>query len=933
MNDNDMNNNSNNNTNTNTNNNSNNSSSKKNVQNRKKEKKINNNENVNVKESEMEMNIDLKQSSSSSSCIICANEKVEFYAVGPCNHQICSLCSLRLRSKSNDRHCALCKQYLEYIIVYRSSKGIKDFNSFRIDGLDCQTPDVQIDHSSSTIYYKCKDQYKDMENMRSLICPIKKCSKTLERYTTEEHLLIHLKTVHKLTLCRLCLSHRPLFVSEHKLVTETELQKHIKKFDAQGGHPLCQFCSQMFFDNNHLFTHLRNDHPICHLCPQQYQHRYYRNIEFLWDHICGSHIICEFCNSASNGNITEDLIVYGSFNSQGDYVDHLSRSHGISRTSQSTQNLLGFQYSANIQTNKFKGRNHNAAPYIDMDISPNLIPATYNRSNNRQHSNPNRPDTTDLFIIPDGMRVAGRITGTGRFRRGEEDELLQQTAEYNAVLLNARNSSNWKNVVNSSKIGSRSEDQFPQLGNSVENKQSEENKAPHPLSVMHSNKQMAEALKKADEKRKLEEQKQAEERKQLRNNRMAEALGLSESKEISLNENILLSTEMISKYANELQRPLYPPLLINYALKEKTEMTKLEKQISNMFTQKDVNSVQLKPMPSSTRHVVHCYGKYHDFNTYEYDPEPRRYISLVKKTTSILPTPISKLCSLGVYQSSPTLKELNQPLLYFSIKPHPTLFTQTPGRDLSKDWSILAPSIALLIGRIQNVLLSFGFGRNTTRIIGFKAAGANGVALEFPTLNDAGHVFYYISQEKEDVRSPRLFDLFQVDPCFNETLVLQEIGLLAPKNETELSAEESSDHQDFNIDEESNAKVATVVDKDGFIAAPTKRKGKKVKDTNLNEDQEESSIQRGKKVDESLLQIMQSRFMPWDSDDEVPTEYKNHQIENISQPMIIKSNTKIDDFQEESNTCFWTCSHCTFVNDIESTECAMCLSNNENCAW
>ena len=49
--------------------------------------------------------------------------------------------------------------------------------------------------------------------------------------------------------------------------------------------------------------------------------------------------------------------------------------------------------------------------------------------------------------------------------------------------------------------------------------------------------------------------------------------------------------------------------------------------------------------------------------------------------------------------------------------------------------------------------------------------------------------------------------------------------------------------------------------------------------------------------------------------------------------MIIKSNTKIDDFQEESNTCFWTCSHCTFVNDIESAECSMCLSNNENCAW
>jgi hypothetical protein len=678
------------------------------------------------------------------SCIICANDNVEFYAVGRCDHHICSTCSLRLRSKSHDRNCALCKQHLEYVIVYRSTKGIKQFHTFRIDNLDHvqNDPDVQIDHSSLTIYHKCKDHYKDMENMRSIICPIKRCAKTHERFTTEDLLLNHLKTVHQLAICKLCLTHRPLFISEQKLMTESELQKHVKKNDASG-HPVCQFCNQNFFDTNQLFAHLRTDHPICHLCPQQYQHRYYRNIEFLWDHLSASHIICEHCNISSNSVVTEDLIVYASFNSHGDYCDHQARSHGISRSSQSTQNLLGFQYDHNnptqIQQKKdHKGRHINAAPYIDMDISPNLIPANYNR---RQNAAPVvRRDTADLFVIPDGMRVAGRITGTGRFRRGEEDELLQQTAEYNAALISASDrrgsSSNWSNIIGSNRMGSRNEDQFPQLAISTENKQSDEGatKEPHPLSVMNSKQQMADALKKAEEKRKLELQKEADERKQLRNSRMAEALGLTESKELVDSENILMSPEMISKYSNELQRPFYPPLLISYALKEKLEIAKLEKHINNMFTQKDTTSMQLKPMPNSTRHIVHCYAKYHFFNSYEYDPEPRRFVSLVKNPTSTLPTPISKLCSLGVFQAPTNLKELNQPVLYFIMKPHPTLFTQTVARELSKDWSILTPSIAMLIGRIQNVLLSFGFGKNTTRIISFKAAGANGVALEFPGL-------------------------------------------------------------------------------------------------------------------------------------------------------------------------------------------------------
>ena len=42
------------------------------------------------------------------------------------------------------------------------------------------------------------------------------------------------------------------------------------------------------------------------------------------------------------------------------------------------------------------------------------------------------------------------------------------------------------------------------------------------------------------------------------------------------------------------------------------------------------SSAQLKPMDASARAYVHCLAKHHGLNSYEYDPEPRRYVSLVK---------------------------------------------------------------------------------------------------------------------------------------------------------------------------------------------------------------------------------------------------------------------------------------------------------------
>jgi len=32
------------------------------------------------------------------------------------------------------------------------------------------------------------------------------------------------------------------------------------------GHPLCEFCSERFYDDNALWSHLRKQHFTCHIC-------------------------------------------------------------------------------------------------------------------------------------------------------------------------------------------------------------------------------------------------------------------------------------------------------------------------------------------------------------------------------------------------------------------------------------------------------------------------------------------------------------------------------------------------------------------------------------------------------------------------------------------------------------------------------------------
>jgi hypothetical protein len=246
-------------------------------------------------------------------CIICS-EKRTFFSVGICNHPICSICSLRMRCKSNDNSCTICKQLLYFVIVYNINKGQKLFESFGFDDIDARIPGMDIDHSSNMAFFKCSDHYKFLMNMRSFKCPIKSCNHSVR---SNETLIKHFEVDHaSLKLCSLCLEHRPIFFQEQEIFqTENQLKKHKKSWGFDGkGHPMCEFCKNCYFDSSHLYRHMNESHMTCHLCPLNMAQRFYRNTNSLSNHLSDCHFVCKHCER--NGHLA-------AFTSHGAYSEHM----------------------------------------------------------------------------------------------------------------------------------------------------------------------------------------------------------------------------------------------------------------------------------------------------------------------------------------------------------------------------------------------------------------------------------------------------------------------------------------------------------------------------------------------------------------------------------------------------------------------------------
>ncbi|CAG8566433.1 5786_t:CDS:10 [Diversispora eburnea] len=215
-------------------------------------------------------------------CFICA-EPIIYYALADCNHRTCHLCTLRLRALYESKNCAYCKtEQTKVIFTYDAEKSFQEYKDsdipFRIEDLNIFCEDQRI--------------YEDTSIILGLNCPDEKCETTCRGWS---ELKRHVKNIHRMWLCDLCIRYKKVFTHEHVLYTRHELEKHIEKGDKSGfkGHPECEFCKTTFYDDDELYEHCRDNHEQCYICLRNgIRHQYYLDYNLLETHFKEDHYLC-----------------------------------------------------------------------------------------------------------------------------------------------------------------------------------------------------------------------------------------------------------------------------------------------------------------------------------------------------------------------------------------------------------------------------------------------------------------------------------------------------------------------------------------------------------------------------------------------------------------------------------------------------------------
>ena len=652
-------------------------------------------------------------------CVICADDNISYAAVGSCDHPICSLCSLRIRVKSLDKGCPLCKQLMETVIVFSVKvNGLLPYTSFGVWGLDSPATGLEIDHRAGIVFADCKDHFKEMDKIRSLVCPLKKCNM---RFSSDEALLKHMSAAHAgQNLCVLCLKNRPLFICEHKVMTNADLKRHMcappgaltgANGDKTAGHPLCLFCNEHFFDSHALYLHMKREHQSCHLCPTSYQFRFYPSVDELRVHLHTEHFVCNICEKASLNGVEGPGVFGSSFRHHGEYSTHMQSMHGIKNHSMTLGFQIGYERDGRVREREGgRGKGRKASTqlsFLDLDMTsadPNranssqAINSQQGQSNggghghvrdaNSEAASVNEGVTSEarrrqLFhlqtsaaiaaapLVPPHMRVAGRVIA-GRFQRDADDDNLQAAADELALVAAAGGSrapftggpdGGWSGRTINSLNMNRAFPALSAASSATKKGEIEESglhSGRHPMSLV-SGIQRDAAAKRALEEEQRVKMAEVENRRLRRNELMADGLGLNNVAASAMDASATLDP-------SELRRPLFPPTLLNWAKNNKVELQKLEKKMFDLISDKSSNSSQLKAMGPSSRNAVHGLSRYYFLNSYEYDPEPRRYISLVKSARSSLPPVLLSAASL-MQPLAPAniLSAMNLPILYVSL--------------------------------------------------------------------------------------------------------------------------------------------------------------------------------------------------------------------------------------------------------------------------
>ncbi|KAF9111441.1 hypothetical protein BGX27_004921 [Mortierella sp. AM989] len=227
------------------------------------------------------------------SCFICT-ENIVIFAVSDCNHRTCHLCSLRLRALYKTKNCAYCKADQGIMIFTRNAE--KQFQDYDLKSM------AFFDRKLN-IYFEDQEMYEDTMVLLRFNCPDPTCEVACPDGWNQ--LKSHVKKIHKLMLCDLCVRYKKVFAHEHNLMTATQLMRHFKTGDAGQtnqnsaepsgfkGHPECGFCKESFYGDDELFDHCKKNHEQCFLCLRRnVRHQYYNKYADLENHLHAEHYAC-----------------------------------------------------------------------------------------------------------------------------------------------------------------------------------------------------------------------------------------------------------------------------------------------------------------------------------------------------------------------------------------------------------------------------------------------------------------------------------------------------------------------------------------------------------------------------------------------------------------------------------------------------------------
>ncbi len=220
----------------------------------------------------------------SQTCSVCAEAEPKFWSVSPCNHKICWICSLRLRALYDSKACPICKNQADLFFICKRPEDAEEF---------FKNKNSKFLNSSLSISYDNEVTRSTCEALLQIQCPFNAGSagnnSCKKHFKSKLELRKHVQNVHELQLCEICLEHKKCFTVELALYNRTSLQKHQR----DANHPRCQVCDRIFYSEDELAEHCRDEHELCHICQRSGRpNRFFQNYTRLEEHFGKEHYLC-----------------------------------------------------------------------------------------------------------------------------------------------------------------------------------------------------------------------------------------------------------------------------------------------------------------------------------------------------------------------------------------------------------------------------------------------------------------------------------------------------------------------------------------------------------------------------------------------------------------------------------------------------------------